>query len=518
MLQPASDEIHDASDVGGSSDRSSELTQSLEIQAAIKALSTASSSRALLHPDVIWATLNQILGASVANSEESRVGSTQLQELEWLLVSKAATQTYGIILNAFLEQTLPLGNEIGYWDQVLGSYKYTGLYTVQTSPIRFWYWATDVYSDAWQRLQNIRNAGGDGEQEANLLSVSDRWRRFYALVKDSVRDRSLKDMQSRFLSPMTMSRLEAKSKRSHLKRLREMSASGLGILMDQGMVFDAYEEAPVSTEDSSNSREEWRSVVSKSVLLMEMVLQNIHSLELGAGDFEETVFTTVDEDSQRSQHDSMGKPSISQAVWLASRLQIILRVHVPTHINTSTDLAIEYGRPSRLIRYWLPGLAFFLSSSSLLRILVNRKAKLITWIRDFGTTIIDFWNNWVVEPLKKVINTIRHDKDSEIAIMSRESLKGDRDSLERMVVDFARDNPNTSTGLPLSDPEIAVIRAKVREGDLTPVLRAYEVCSYWDAYSLKRPRSTWSGRFEPSEGLFFALMLLTLVFRVNFSS
>ena len=458
----------------------------MNIQAAIKTLSVASSSRALLHPNTVWATLTHAFERSVTDSQESRVNSTQVQELEWLLVSKAATQTYGIILSALLEQTIPLSNEIGYWDQVLGSYRYTGLYTVQTSPIRLWHWANDIYNDAWQRLRNVRSASDD-EEEARVLSVSDRWRQFYGLVKDSVRDRSMADVQSKFLSPLTMSRLEAKSKRSHLKRLREMSASGLGILMDEGMIFDTDEEAPVSTRDPSHSKEEWRSVVSKSVSLMEMVLQNIHTLELGAGEFEETVFMSVDDDSQPPQLESMEKQPLPQVVRLASRLQQLLRLHMPTHITTFKELATEYGRPSRLVRYWLPGVALFLSSGTLLRILANRKAEITTWIRDCGTTSIDFWNNWVIEPMKKVIRTIRHDKDSEIAIMSRESLKGDRDSLERMVIDFARDNPINSTGLPLTDSDISIIRAKVREGDLTPVLRAYEVCTYWSDSSLHGP-------------------------------
>ena len=474
----------------------------VEIQAAIKTLSTASSSRTLLSPDRICATLGQTLGASATSIDEARVHSTQLQELEWLLISKAATQTYGIILNALLEQTIPLSNEIGYWDQVLGSYRYAGLYTVQMSPIRLWYWAYDIFGDAWQRLQSVQSSGEDEEQK-RVLSVIERWRHFYALVKDSVRDRSLADMRSELWSSLAMSRLEARSKRCHLKRLREMSASGLGILMDEGMVFDAVEEAPVSTKYSSNSKEEWRSVVSKSISLMDMVLQNIHTLELGAGEFEETVFTSVDDDAQHLQHDSTAKQSLTRIVRLAGRLQEILRVHMPTHISTFTELASEYGRPSRSVRYWLPVLALFLSSGTLLRIFVKWEAEIIVWIRAFGTTSIDFWSNWVVEPTRKVIRTIRHDKDSEIAIMSRESLKGDRDSLERMVVDFARDNPNSVTGLPLSDTEISVIRAKVREGDLTPVLRAYEVCSFQYSVFPLGIRSAWSDSFlELGEGLF----------------
>jgi nuclear-control-of-ATPase protein 2 len=131
----------------------------------------------------------------------------------------------------------------------------------------------------------------------------------------------------------------------------------------------------------------------------------------------------------------------------------------------------DNGRPSRLVRYWLPVTIFLLSGTTILRIAVNRQEEIKTWIREFGQTVIDFWTNWVVEPTKKVIGTIRHDEDSEVSIMSKRSLESDRASLERMVVDFAVKNPD---GPALNESQIADIRAKVREGDLTTVLRSYE--------------------------------------------
>merc|ERR1712000_747843 len=94
------------------------------------------------------------------------------------------------------------------------------------------------------------------------------------------------------------------------------------------------------------------------------------------------------------------------------------------------------------------------------------------WFREFGQTCIDFWANWVLEPTKKLIGTIRHDEQSEIAIQSRDSLKADRESLERMVVEFALQNPDNGTAF--TEAQIAEIRTRVREGDLTPVLKAYE--------------------------------------------
>ena len=407
--------------------------------------------------------------ASVNENGGNREPSSQELELEWLVIGKATIQTYGLILNLLLDQTIPLASDIGYWNEVLGSYRYTSLYTIQTSPLHLWAWTNDIYLDARQRLQSIQSTGQE-EDEDTSLSIYNSWRRFYGLVKDSVRERSLSDLQSKVLSPLTRSRLEVRTKRSRLKRLREMNASGLGILMDEGMLFDADDEGSISSKDRSNGRDDWKSVVSKSVSLMEIVLRNITILELGTSELEDTIFQSVEDDPVVSQHELAS----NQTEKLAVRLEHILNSHVPAHLSATIDICQEFGKPSFLIRYWLPGLVFVLSSSTLARVLLNRKAEIVAWIRDLGSTTLDFWTNWVVEPSKKLIGTIRHDKGSEIAIMSKESLQGDRASLERMVVDFATDNPNTTSGAPLTEAEIADVRVKVKEGDLTPVLRAYE--------------------------------------------
>jgi len=450
-----------------------DLSRILQLQTAIQAFSTASSSRVSLHSAKIHAILEE---AEFTISTQSGDGigrgpqSSQEQELEWVLISKATVQTYGLILNALLEQTIPLSSDIWYWDEVLGSYTNTALYSLQMSPLRMWWWASDVYHDARQRLQSLQTAR-EGEA-LKARSISDRWRKFYGLVKDSVRDRSLADMRSKIMSPLTLCHMEARTKQRRLKKLREMSASGLGVLMDEGLTFDVDDEGVMISKGRNEvDREEWKSVVSKSIALMEIVLRNVTVLELGAGDFEDTVFMSVEDDP--GHHSAEGQQS-SPSVWLAERLQQILQVHMPSHVATSRKLAAEYGRPSRTIRYWPLATVFFLSSSTILRIVVKRKAAIVTWIRDLGTTTVDFWYNWVVEPVKKIVGTIRHDEDSEIALMSKASLEGDRSSLERMVVDFAKDNASSSSGRPLNDSEMADIRAKVREGDLTPVLKAYE--------------------------------------------
>ena len=469
----ASSTSEDLQETQGLGSETPDFSRVLQLQAAIQAFSTASSSRVPIQPARVLAILEQAqLNAStqIGGGDRGAKQSSQELDLEWLLISKATVQTYGLILNALLEQTIPLSSDIWYWDEVLGSYANTALYSIQTSPRRMWYQATDIYRDARQRLHSLQSTS---EHEARgPWSISDRWSKFYGLVKDSVQDRSLTDMRSKVLSPLTLSHIEARTNQSHLKKLREMSASGLGVLMDEGLTFDVDEEGlMVSKGPNEDGKEEWKSVVSKSIVLMEIVLRNVTILELGPGEFEDTVFISVEDDP--GHHSDEGQQS-SPSAWLAGRLQRILRVHMPSHIATSRNLAAQYGRPSRVIRYWPLATILFLSSSTILRIVVKRKAEIATWIRDLGTTTVDFWYNWVVEPAKKVIGTIKHDKDSEIALMTRASLEGDRASLERMVVDFARDNTTSPSGGRLNDIEITDVRAKVREGDLTPVLKAYE--------------------------------------------
>ncbi|KAI9872428.1 MAG: Nuclear control of ATPase protein 2 [Pleopsidium flavum] len=463
-------------DAQGTPTREPDLTRIIQLQAVVKALSTTSSSRPLLGPWKIQTLLEQaqLPSAATSTSSVSKADAAYERELEWLLVSKATAQTYGVILNALLEQTIPLSNDIWYWDEVLGSNTYTALYTVQTSPLRLWEWSKDIYQDAKQRLESMGGSKETDRQTTN--SLADRWRQFYGLVKDSIRDRSLADMQSKVMSPFAMCRAEARRKQDHLKKFREMSASGLGVLMDEGLTFDVDEEGSIAAKGHNDEidKEEWKSVVAKSVALMETVLHNVTAIEIGVTDFEDTVFTSVEDDPEIVHHHTTdGGPSPRPAL-LANRLQQILSVHMPSHSATSRKLAADYGRPSLVIRYWLPATVLLLSSSTLLRIFVNRKADITAWVRDLGTTVIDFWYNWVVEPVQKIIGTIRHDEDSEVAIMSKGSLEGDRASLERMVVDFAIDNPDAADGVPLNELQIADIRAKVKEGDLTPVLRAYE--------------------------------------------
>ncbi|KAK4146853.1 ATP synthase regulation protein NCA2-domain-containing protein [Dichotomopilus funicola] len=464
-----------------------------ELLSIVKSLSSGSISGAHLSAPRLQRLLKQSgLTGEVPSIELLEAKSQYETDVEWVLVGKATVQTYGLLMNTLLDQIIPLSDDIWYWDEIVTSYPYSFVYTVQTSPLRMLRWSKEIYYESIERFQRmyrdelppspvvetaeevVSKAEPDGTDahpkpkgfKKLYPSLSRHWFQFYSIVRQSVAERSIADIQRKILSRVDIGRSEARHNQDRLRRLRETTATGLGVLLDEGLNFG-------NAEEGSNN-DEWKGLLERSVALMDMILQSVIFSDLSVSEFEDKVFAGVNEDPELSIHIEDSHPAERPAA-LARRLLGLLESGLPDHRVAMTDLAREHGRPSRLVRYWLPAAALLVSSSTILRILFRRQDDIINWIRDLGATSRDFWFNWVVQPVRKIIGTIRHDANSEIAIMSRDSLKADRDSLERMVVQFAVDNPSVAVGrASISDFDIGEIRTKVKEGDVTPVLRAYE--------------------------------------------
>jgi len=495
-----------------------------QLQSLIKSLSATTPT--LKRADVILRCLQDAAETHAAHSQsvDSEDGvEVQIErdysekdayehELEWIVISKAAVQTYGLILDSLIDQTLPLSDNLFYWDEVMSDYRYTALYSLQTSPRRLWDFSWEVYADAMQRLQEIRQTdfAAAGQSTAYTMTATDggsdddtvvpdnastvredtlsgTLTKFYMLVKTSIRDKSLLDLNKRAVSPFSLTRQEIKKKQVCIRRLKEMQASGLGVLINEGLSFETDEE-----------QEDWKGVVERSIVLMENVLRHVTKVDQTVDQFEDVVFSGPPMDVENNvdptsssvagRRNSMyglslnTQNKIGTTSALSEKLQGILAEHLPAQALSSKQLAQSHGKPGIITRYWLPAIAFILSSGTVLRILVNRKAAITTWIQELGATIIDFWENWVIEPTRRIIGTIRHDQDSEVALMGSKSLASDMDSLERMVVDFAIDNPDTvgdvhnttGTAPPLDDVAIAALRSRIKDGDLTCVLKVYE--------------------------------------------
>ena len=457
-------------------------TRILALQAAIRGLSPSDTdSHALLKPKQIQfllSTLSDQPEASASITEQRSSRDNYETELEWLLASKATTQVYGLVLESILASTVKLADDIYYWDEVLTSRRYTTLYGIQTSPLRFWAWSNSVWADVKARGGDfsIRGASQDAQE-----AVTQSWSEFYSLVRQVVRDKSVEQVQKQVISPVTRMRNEIRKKQKYLKNVRLRNANALGVLLGEGLANESVHGEGLASPSPDDAQHKWKASVSRNVALMEAVLAKANDTEEALDKFDTAIAELTEDDPlyavevfERPGADGEALSVQPQAV--AERLSRVLTMALPQYADSTKALVKEYGRPSRMIRYWLPVVIGTLSAGTALRILVNRKADIIQWVEDLGATIIDFWQNWVVAPTRKVIGTIRHDEASEVSIMSKRSLEGDRNSLERMVVEFAIENPSNATdsGTKLTDTEIADIRAKVREGDLTPVLKAYE--------------------------------------------
>jgi nuclear-control-of-ATPase protein 2 len=454
----------------------------LALQAAIRALSPSSSSNhALLKPTQIQFLLSSLSDKpeAAASIEQQGSGKDEYEtELEWLLASKATTQVYGLVLDSILRSTVRLANDIYYWDEILSSRRYTTLYGIQTSPIRFWAWSTSVWEDVKERSREFSLS--DARQDAQE-AVTQSWSEFYSLVRQVVRERSVEQVQKQVISPVTRMRNEVRKKQKYLKNVRLRNANALGVLLGEGLANESVHGEGLASPSESDAQHKWKVSVSRNVALMEAVLAKANDTEEALDKFDTAIAELTEEDPLYAvevyESPGVGGEALSvQPQAVAERLSRLLTLALPQYAESTQLLIREHGRPSKVIRYWLPVVVGALSAGTVLRILVNRKADIIQWIEDLGGTMVDFWRNWVVEPTRKVIKTIRHDEGSEVSIMSKRSLEGDRNSLERMVVEFAIENPSTASdsGAKLSEGEIADIRAKVREGDLTPVLKAYE--------------------------------------------
>ncbi|KAG0156532.1 hypothetical protein PDIDSM_3711 [Penicillium digitatum] len=355
-------------------------------------------------------------------------------------------------MNTLLDQTLQLHDESYYWGEMLGSIWYSGLYAIQKSPGQFCQWTKDACV---------------AQTSQGTPSITARWSRFYQIACQSAWKLGGNSMRAQFLFPIRSSRAEMRQKRDLLLKMKDLHTSSLGLLMEGWHLFKANDTANLSP---GTTNAQWCDAVHRAVILIEAIFHHI-ALEPSTHELEQGVFAILKGDFDSIEMHAQCENPVHKPLDLIERLVHILREKLPNHTTSMSLFIRRHGRSSCIVRYWLPVSTALLLGSASMSFLANRQEEIIQSIIDIGSTTIDFWGNWVVHPIRKLIGTIRHDEKSEIAIMSKNSLLADRASLERMVVDFVLDRPDLHQGIVA---DTTAIVNSVKEGDLTPVLKAYE--------------------------------------------
>lgn len=355
-----------------------------------------------------------------------------------------------------IDSTLTSFDNINYYDCIL-SKKYTVLlYFIQTLPINIYSIIKDLENYLIPKLDSNEIPNWIPKFSRNFYSsIFGYFKFFYKLIKLNINNfiesptnfliesksesKSLfnKFWNSTFRLPYFYSKFQIELKRKNLINLQRDNISKIGYLL-------------------TNSPNNLNLNVNNNNLIINNNLLNVNTIELNNLKFDNNEF----------QIDDLLNSFDCNLTDLKLKLNEIL---------------IKNEKPSYLIRNWpiiLPSLFIIGSYLPLtiknIKLLItdsNSRIKLINYFKNLINYLIEtiksFWNNWILNPINNILKTIRHDNNSEIALMSQQSLNSDLESLERMTIDYIND-------LNYNNLDISEIKNLVKSGDMTLIMNNYE--------------------------------------------
>ncbi|KAF7721550.1 Nuclear control of ATPase protein 2 [Apophysomyces ossiformis] len=361
--------------------------------------------------------------------------------LEWLFVAKCTIAVYGLVISQVLNSTLPLSEAINYWEGIYGSTVYETYYALQTSPWRLASLAVNTVHKVSTTQIGIKSLLTSQEHIwSNLFPVYAHEQRRarlspFGLINVTMKHRPLY---------LHMIHDEIDQKKTMLRKFREQQAARLGLLIKMMPRLTTDEDFTVAMG----------SETSKCLQLMRYVLDSFAS------------GTAVDNTYIETAIDAVETTSATDIMTVAQGLYQLLS-DWPAYEKHLASVQETYGPPSRVTRYWVPALALYFSADYMIQYISDRREDIVAWSKEAANTVHDFVVNWIWEPVLNIWDTIRL-KDQRLTVLSKDGLRSDLESLERMVVDYARDHYH------FEGDDIVRLAAQVREGDMSLILKAYE--------------------------------------------
>lgn len=395
-----------------------------------------------------WSVASSRAGSPQSGTPEVQTDTPGQDDLEWAILGLSALSVYAATLQALKTQTLPLSQDLLYWDSVLYGDRDVlnlALYSLQMLPGRAYAavqkWASDAVSARPGDLFTAENVQASIQQ--TMQDAVAALKHLVHLVK-RLRKRLAKSVSSPWsvlfslYSPLNSARASAKDKRKHISKLRNTSAQTLGYLVGEGLnIGDG----------------EWTRAVSVHVEQMQTALTS----DIAA--------------AHTLAPQSLSATGLKPAPEVAAQLLSIIEDALPARRATYAALTGQYGTPSRATRYWPAALGLGLAAQWTASSVVRNRQAIVAWVRtQVVDTAVAFYRNWIVAPLVKIYGTVRHDSNAQVALMTKQSLDADMRSLERMVVAFAEATNASSPDA----VDAAALQAAVRQGDISSVLIPYE--------------------------------------------
>lgn len=281
------------------------------------------------------------------------------------------------------------------------------------------------------------------------------------------------------LSPLRLTRHEAKIKRTKVLKKRDELAERLGMVAKISNGFkgngefgnegkekrnlDLHVEGKGEGEISIDQELQERNLKVELKILKSDLDSKLKIIEkvLGGNGIQE------------KEINSKNLDSIS-TISLTSRLSSLLQTSLPTQISSLDSVLSPSPKglspPTYLTRIWPNLILIPLTSLITIRLVLKNWSSVVESLVEGKETLIGFFRNWCYEPLLKLAETVRVGDKGEGMIVSKESLRSDLESLQRMVVDFAVER----NGSKLGEDGLKELKRRVGEGDLSEVMKVYE--------------------------------------------
>ncbi|CCA67648.1 related to NCA2-control of mitochondrial synthesis of Atp6p and Atp8p [Serendipita indica DSM 11827] len=397
-------------------------TQEIFQNASIDALNTPPASEANKSLKATLAVLNspptdaQLLH-SLDVLEENGFGDVGALEnpLAIGVSERVIAGLYARAMKALLEQGLELDKEARFWSEVERSGYNSSYYLLQTLPSRL-VRLTGTFIDSlrhrhipitWSTFQaeNIRRLFPSTNRPSELLVA--------AFPHLGIHGRLFPS------SPFLLTRDECRHKRKQLERLRDDRALRVGLLAAASHEL----EHTLSATNHSTSQ------LEKHLLLLQLALGTDGQM----ASFDYTLLQQIEKNKERHERE----------------------------VNSLR-------RPSRLVRIWPRLLLLPPACYLIFRYIYQPRDSIRQHLKEAAETIRVFWQSWVIQPIQGIIATVRTGGDEGIRVISKDALRADMASLERMAVDLGKEK------LGYTKAQIESLHEQIRVGDLTPVLQVYE--------------------------------------------
>ncbi|KAG9009451.1 Nuclear control of ATPase protein 2 [Tulasnella sp. JGI-2019a] len=370
------------------------------------------------------------------------------ETLAWAALNRSTVAVYLQVMEVLLSQAARADEEAEWWRLVEQKGGGTAWYLLQTFPSR-------LKELSNQMLRTIRSH--NRPISLSIFTPSSFDQLFPSIIFNKIcKDSFFPHLQHPYnifrTNPIELARQECRAKRLKLEKLRDQRAERLGVLSNlRAMVYD--------TLANNGLPDEVKERIATIVGLLEWSLTDDESA------LEDTQTKSVSLSDKRAQLQNLPGPEAIRRIL--PQLQDLLSTRIQIN-GVQHDFAfVSLQRPSRLTQLWpklvfLPPLAYLA-----FKVIFNSRAQLYATLADAKATAIGFWHGWVLEPIRGIIETVRTGSDTAVVI-SKEGLKSDLDSLERMATALAKEK------LKFTPAQLEELSAQVRQGDLTSVLKIYE--------------------------------------------